>query len=208
MAIKAQAGEDVLSVADSMPKFPGGNLGIGKFFVANMIVPAEALEGSKAEKTFVKFVIDTFGKVQNPMVIKPSAYKSFDAEAIRIISKMPLWTPGLDKNKKVKVYMILPVSYKDLGIVAAPPSTPEHDKAMKYWNEGHKLEQQQYYEKALEKFDLSLSVEAENKFALYDKAKMHFNLKDKTKACEVWNKMLTLNLRKNEVEEAIKKNCN
>lgn len=191
-----------------MPKFPGGNMAIATFIQKNMMIPPDAREKSNNEKTFIKFIVDTSGKVLNPIVIKPSGFKSFDQEAMRIISKMPAWEPGLDKGKKVNVYMILPISYKNIGTVAAEPVTPEHEKAMKYWNEGHKLEQQGMFDKALEKFDKSLSVEANNKYALFDKGKMHLNLGDKNKACEIWNKMISLNLRKDEAEEFTKKNCN
>lgn len=200
--------DDVLSVADSMPKFPGGNMAIGKFIQMNMNIPADAREGSKAEKTFVKFIVDTNGKVLNPIVVKESNYKSFDAEAVRVISKMPLWAAGLDKNKKVKVYMILPISYKDIGIVKAEPVTKEHENAMAYYYEGRKLESEDKYQAALEKFDLALTLEPENKFALYDKATMHLFLGNRIKACETWNNMVSKNIRKEEAENEIKKNCN
>lgn len=203
-----KAQDNVLAIADSMPKFPGGNLAIAKYIQMNLMIPPLVREKSNAEKTFIKFTVDTSGRVINPVVVKPSSFKSFDEEAIRVISKMPKWEPGLDKGKKVNVYMILPISYKNIGTVAADPVTPEHEKAMKYWNEGHKLEQQGMFDKALEKFDKSLSVEANNKYALFDKGKMHLNLGDKNKACEIWNKMISLNLRKDEAEEFTKKNCN
>lgn len=204
----SQATDDALSIADSMPKFPYGNLGISEHIVKNMRVPGIVRENSKAEKTFVKFIVDTNGKVLNPTVVKASNFKDFDEEAKRLVSIMPPWTPGLDKGKKVKVYMILPISYKDIGVVKEPEMTKEHIEAMTYYDEGHKFDQQDKYKEALEKFNLALTIEPENKYALYDKAKMHRLLGDKIKACEIWNKMAATNIRKEEAEEAIKKNCN
>ena len=205
---KAQAVDDVLSIADSMPKYPGGNTAMVKYIQMNMNIPSMVRESSKAEKTFVKFIVDTNGQVLNPITVKASNFKSFDAEAIRLISSMPLWTPGLDKNKKVKVYMILPISYKNIGVVKPEPVSKEHENAMTYYYAGLKLDEQDKYQEALEKFDLTLTIEPENKYALYDKAKMHRLLGDKIKACEIWNTMVSKNIRKQEAEEAIKKNCN
>jgi TonB family protein len=199
--------DDVLSVADSMPKFPGGNIGIAKFIQMNLIVPPYVRETSSAEKTFVKFIVDTNGQVLNPTIIKASGFRSFDDEAIRVVSKMPLWQPGFDKNKKVKVYMNLPISYKNLGVVNAPEITKEHKQAMEYYSEGHKFDQEDKYKEALEKFNQVLIVEPENVYALFDKAKMHRLLGDKVKACEIWNKMVSTNIRKDEANEEIKKNC-
>ncbi len=206
--MRSQAADDVLTVADSMPKYFGGNAGIAKYIQINMNIPPEVREGSKSEKTFVKFIVDTNGKIVDPVVIKQSNYKEFDNEAIRLVSKMPAWQPGIDKNKKVKVFMILPISYKNIGIVNPEPVSKEHQKAMDYWNEGHKLDQQEQYQKALEKFELALANEPDNKFALYDKAKMHFYLGDRSKACETWNTMVSKNIRKEEVEKEVAKNCN
>ncbi|MEO6305377.1 MAG: energy transducer TonB [Bacteroidia bacterium] len=210
MAFKAQATDDVFSIVDSMPKFPGGNAAIAKYIQMNMNIPPEVREGSKAEKTFVKFIVDTNGKTIDPIAIKQSNYKAFDNEAIRLISKMPAWTAGMDKNKKVKVYMILPISYKDLGLtrIEPQPISKEHENAMANYYAGVKLDEQEKYQMALEKFDLALTSEPENKFALYDKAKMHLFLGDRLKACETWNNMISKNIRKEEAEEEIKKNCN
>ncbi len=202
--------DDIFSIADSMPKFPYGNLGLGEYFAKNMQVPAIVREnGSKGEKAYVKFVVDTSGKASNPIIIKASNYKEFDLEAIRLISKMPLWAPGSDKNKKVKVYMTLPVSYKDADIVTKTiePVSKEHEQAMTFWSMGHKYEEEGKFENALEKFNKSLDLEPENKYSMFDKGKVLMVLEQKEKACQIWNKMVQINLRKDEAKEFIQKYC-
>jgi len=199
--------DNVLTIADSMPKFPGGTLAMAKFMQMKMVIPGEVREATTSAKTFVKFVVDSTGNVKNPEVVKPSAYESFDAEAVRIISNMPAWEPGINKGKKVNVYMTIPVSYKTLGAVAAEPVTVEHEAAMKYWNEGHKLEQLNKFDKALEKYEKTLSIEPKNKFALFDKAKMLMALGNKKKACELWNNMIQMDIRKDEAEAYLQKYC-
>src|SRR5690349_16831021 len=106
-----------------MPRFPGGMTEMVKYMQINMNIPYDVREGSRSEKAFVKFVVDTSGNILDPIVVKHSGYKSFDAESVNLISKMPTWIPGSDKGRKVKVSMILPISYRDLGVVEAPPAT-------------------------------------------------------------------------------------
>ncbi|MBI2722278.1 MAG: TonB family protein [Bacteroidetes bacterium] len=202
-----KAQDNVLTIADSMPKFPEGNSAIANFIQKNMIIPPDARKKSNNEKTFIKFIVDTSGKVVNPIVIKPSGFKSFDQEAIRIVSKMPQWEPGFDKGKKVNVYMILPISYKNIGIVAAEPVTPEHEKAMKYWNEGRKLELQLKFDKALVEYNKALDIEPHNNTVLFDKAKMLLAMGEKNKAGEIWKNLVEKNVRKDEAEGYLKKYC-
>lgn len=206
--------DEPLAIADSMPKFPGGVMELGKHIQRNFIVPGEVRETTKSAKAFVKFVVDENGKVTNPVIVKSSNNEEFDKEAIRAISVMPKWDPGIDKGKPVKVYMTVPVSWKNGGTVSASseifsthPETKEHTKAMEYYREGHKLDQNEKFQEALEKFDQALAVESGNIYALYDKAKMHRLLGDKIKACEVWNNMISKNIRKEEAETAVKNNC-
>lgn len=200
--------DDVFAVADSMPWFPGGNLAIGKFFVQNLRIPPEVLEsGTKSEKTYVKFTVDTMGIVNDPIVVKPSNFKSFDIEATRVITSMSPWIPGSNGGRKVKVLVTLPVSFKNEGIVSAPKATKEHEDAMIFWNQGHKLEQEYKFEQALEKYNKSLTIELDNKYAMFDKGKMQMVLGQKDQACATWNKMIQNNIRKNEAKDFVKKYC-
>lgn len=199
--------QEVLTIADTMPKFPGGTVTMAKFMQMKINIPAEVRENSGSAKSFVKFVVDSVGKVKSPEIIKSSGYKSFDAEAIRLVSIMPDWQPGWNNGKKASVYMTLPVSYKNIGVVEPVAVTAEHETAMKYWEEGHKLEQQSKFDKALEKYEKALSVEPKNKFALFDKGKMLMALGEKKKACNQWTSMIDMNIRADEASEYMKKYC-
>lgn len=206
LVCNAQA-NNVLTIADSMPQFPGGNAGLAMYIQKNMVVPLILKQAGKAQKAYVQFIVDTNGSALNPVILKHADDKEFDREAIRLVSNMPKWSPGIDKNKKVNVYMTIPFSYKNLGLVLPPPPTKEHETAMEYFNEGHKLEQQEKYQKALEKYDMALKVEPENKYAMFDQAKMQMALGRNKLACETWDKMIKLNLRKEEAEDFIKMFC-
>lgn len=206
---------DVFTIVEEAPEFPGGPGEMYGFIGKNVLYPSRARELGISGKCYYKFIVTAEGKITNIELLKgvPSCSEC-DAEALRVIKMMPDWTPGKQQGKPVAVYYNLPVSFKITEPVVQPEKTlspdeqARHDRAMKYYYEGHKYDQQQYYEKALEKFDLSLSIEPQNKYALFDKAKMHLNLGNKVKACEIWKDMSSSNIRKEEAEEFIKKYCN
>lgn len=101
--------EQVYTVVEKMPKFPGGTEALMKFIGKNFSCPTESekLEGS----IYVQFEIDQLGKVTNPAVVKGISAEC-DKEALRVISQMPAWEPGMQNGRKVKVKYVLPIKFK------------------------------------------------------------------------------------------------
>jgi protein TonB len=56
-------------------------------------------------------MVTSSGKVKNVTVSK-SASPLLDAEALRVISSMPDWKPGMQAGKNVPVHMQVPVEFK------------------------------------------------------------------------------------------------
>jgi len=57
-----------------------------------------------------KATVDANGKVVNPLVVK-KVHPLLDAEAIRVISGLPNWKPGLLNGKAVNVCIYLPINF-------------------------------------------------------------------------------------------------
>ena len=51
------------------------------------------------------------GTLENVSIKKESGYAEFDAEALRVIKKMPKWKPGTKDGKAVDAEMMLPVAF-------------------------------------------------------------------------------------------------
>jgi len=102
--------EKVYKQADVMPEFPGGMPELMQYMVESIKYPKELQEANIAGKVFVRFVVDTEGKVGQVEVVK-SLHEQLDAEAVRVISGMPDWTPGKKDGKAVSVELVLPISY-------------------------------------------------------------------------------------------------
>ena len=62
-------------------------------------------------RVIVGVVVDKNGSVTNLTILK-SIDPYLDKEAIRVISSMPKWTPGVQNGKKVRVKFTVPVSFR------------------------------------------------------------------------------------------------
>lgn len=73
--------------------------------------PSYALENGIQGRVTVDFVIDEKGNVTD-VTVGRSVHESLDAEAVRVVSASPRWTPGRRNGKKVKVAMSVPVEFR------------------------------------------------------------------------------------------------
>ena len=56
--------------------------------------------------------MDTDGSIRDPKIVKDPVGGGCGEEAVRVVGKMPKWTPGSQRGKPVKVYYTLPVTFK------------------------------------------------------------------------------------------------
>lgn len=104
--------EDVIHVtAEIMPEFPGGMAALMKYLGTNIKYPTISQEMGSMGRVIVQFVVDKDGTITNPAVVRGvDAY--LDKEAIRVISSMPKWKPGVQNGKKVRVKYTVPVVFR------------------------------------------------------------------------------------------------
>jgi len=55
-------------------------------------------------------VVETDGSISNVEVFRP-VFPSLDAEAVRVLSAMPKWKPGMQSGKVVRVKYTVPISF-------------------------------------------------------------------------------------------------
>jgi periplasmic protein TonB len=60
---------------------------------------------------YVRFVVDETGRVINPTIIKGIG-AGCDEEVLRVVRQLPLFKPGRQGDRAVKVYFNLPVYFK------------------------------------------------------------------------------------------------
>lgn len=92
-------------------EFPGGQAALMRFLANNIRYPEAAAQNDIQGRVVVNFIIEKDGSISNPKVLK-SVDPDLDREAIRVVSKMPRWTPGKNNGVPVRSYFNFPVTFK------------------------------------------------------------------------------------------------
>lgn len=103
--------EDALRQVDEPPVFPGGTEALVKWLGENLKYPISAQEAAIQGRVVIRFIVEADGKISDVVVLR-SLETACDAEAVRAVSSMPLWIPGKQSGKPVRVYYTLPVIFK------------------------------------------------------------------------------------------------
>jgi len=101
----------VYEAVDQMPVFGSDDNALAKYLSEEIKYPQEARKKGIQGKVFVSFVVTEAGKVKDVKVMQ-AVNSLLDAEAVRVISSMPGWTPGKLKGEKVCVKLNLPINFK------------------------------------------------------------------------------------------------
>lgn len=99
---------------ETQPEFPGGVDSISSFIVKNVKYPKEALKKEIQGRVLISFVVNAEGYVEDVKpLLPPEKWLGYglEEEAVRIVSAMPRWTPGIQDGKKVKVRYTLPIYF-------------------------------------------------------------------------------------------------
>lgn len=103
--------QQALKVAEVMPKFPGGVDALFRYLARSIKYPVIAQEKKEQGKVTLQMVIGKDGNVSDIKIID-SVSPSLAAEAIRVVSNMPKWEPGLQGGQPVAVEYTLPVIFR------------------------------------------------------------------------------------------------
>jgi periplasmic protein TonB len=92
------------------PSFTGGIEAMRTYFAQNLKIP-EVLKGQEIKgRVFVRFIVRKDGRLDKVHLVK-GPNDECNAEAIRVIKSMPVWTPAMDRGDAVSSYHVLPISF-------------------------------------------------------------------------------------------------
>jgi periplasmic protein TonB len=95
---------------DEMPEFPGGMEALLRYIAKAVDYPMVAQENGIQGKVYINFVVNTNGQVSDATVVR-GVDPSLDKEALRVVNSMPLWQPGRQSGKAVRVAYHVPISF-------------------------------------------------------------------------------------------------
>ena len=112
--------EEIFTIVEQMPSFPGGDAEMGKWIRDKM----QTIGFHKAEKEagisgkcYVSFVIDKEGNVTGAHIIRGiDNGPGYDKLALQVVNEMPKWIPGKQNGKLVSVQYNLPINFKNQSL--------------------------------------------------------------------------------------------
>jgi protein TonB len=97
--------------AEKMPEFPGGEEALMLFLQRNTSYPEMEQDLGVNGKAVIKFVVNEDGSISSAKVLKSDS-PGFGKEALRVVSRLPKFEPGMQGGKPVKVYFVLPFVWR------------------------------------------------------------------------------------------------
>lgn len=106
--------EQVFTVVERMPQYPGGDGELLKYIAKNIRYPKESQEKGEQGRVICAFVVGPDGSISDPEVLRGVA-PLLDEEAVRVILSMPKWAPGQQRGKAVAVKYTVPITFRLQG---------------------------------------------------------------------------------------------
>lgn len=110
--------EPIFIVVEEMPIFrpdickteDEGKLELMRYISNAIKYPVVAAENGITGRVYLSFVVAPDGSVNNIKVVR-GVHASLDAEAIRVLSTLPRFSPGKQRGKPVQVQYSVPISF-------------------------------------------------------------------------------------------------
>ncbi len=106
-----ESAQQIFTVVEEMPQFPGGEGELLKFIARSIKYPVIAQENGIQGRVICAFVVNRDGTVVDAEVLR-GVDPSLDKEALRVIGTMPKWTPGKQRGKPVRVKYTVPITFR------------------------------------------------------------------------------------------------
>ncbi len=101
---------EIFYVVEDMPVFPGGKAELLTYIYSNLEYPAGMKKKGISGKVMVQFTVPASGELQDIHALS-STHKEFEAAAVKVFEGMPRWNPGKQRDKPVKVKVVVPVKF-------------------------------------------------------------------------------------------------
>ena len=98
----------VFTFVQKQAKFPGS---INTWLAENMVYPPEAKNNNIQGTVYVTFIVEKDGSVSTVKILR-GAYSILNDEAVRVISMMPKWEPGMQNGHTIRQLCNVPIHFK------------------------------------------------------------------------------------------------
>lgn len=102
---------EVFTIVEEMPEFPGGQGALMKYLVKEVEYPKEAMDAKMEGTVYISFIVERDGKIAEVKTLRGLG-SGLSQEAVRVAKGMPNWMPGKQNGKPVRVRYTLPIRFK------------------------------------------------------------------------------------------------
>lgn len=107
---KSSETEEVFTIVEQMPSFPGGEKALYRFIGLTISYPVEAQANNESGIVYISCLISKKGKVVETWFLN-SVSPSIDREAGRLVKKMPPWIPGTKNGENAKIKITISIKF-------------------------------------------------------------------------------------------------
>ncbi len=98
-------------IVEELPQYPGGAVEFMKWLTKNLRYPAAAQQRKVQGKVQAVFYVEKDGSITGLKVVK-SLSPECDKEALRVLSMMPKWQPGIQHDQPCRTKVCIPIVFK------------------------------------------------------------------------------------------------
>jgi protein TonB len=104
--------EEVYTIVEQMPEFTGGEQAMRDYIIKNIVYPKQEKKQGIQGTVYIQCVISQTGEVKDAKVVRgvPNG-EALDKEALRVVSSMPDWKPGMQSGNPVSVSYFIPIKF-------------------------------------------------------------------------------------------------
>lgn len=120
---------EVFSLVEDMPRFPGGNEAYYQFLGRQINYPKQAIELGIEGKVHLSFVVNEDGSLSDLQLVKGIG-GGCDQEALEAFLNSPAWEPGKQRGRNVKTRMQAAVTFElgNKGEAMFEPQAPQQEQ--------------------------------------------------------------------------------
>lgn len=110
--ISAAQADYVYNMAEELPRFPGGEMELMNFLCQNVKYPDSCQAKGIQGRVLLKLIVRKDGSISDKVEVVKSPHPDLTAEAKRVVSLMPKWTPAKQGGKPVSMYYVIPFMFR------------------------------------------------------------------------------------------------
>lgn len=100
----------IFTIVEEQPTFPDGEEAMMNYLGNNIRYPQVARENGIQGTVYLTFVVESNGLISNVKTLRGIG-GGCDEEAVRVVRNMPLWNPGKQRGRPVRVQFNLPIRF-------------------------------------------------------------------------------------------------